>query len=375
MNQISAAENYVIDFENGRWRLTSANNSDDNLRKVMVEAISGQPLRYVTSFASTRRLPREGMLDVDIVRQVVLGWSQHDESWHLGLLLRHELADQRGSRWCELAYWPDPDQAVFADLAREAGSALADVLDRPLNVIPPRERPVKVEAPPAPLPDLPLICGDWLLDRELDGRALVYTRSSRWVRSHVFRVLWYLLWVVLYVILSIATLNTDLALPNAGTMLPNPELLPYIGLGAAIILFGMALYALREIFRSPDRIVVDPESATIAALRGSNAHWQYHANDLQSVYVTQVVSRKGKKKRTISHSELNLHLGGGDFRQLFQHPDQETIIPIEEDEPKVAEEGIIPLKRDQIRTDVQAAALYTAEALGGLPAWYDQRTQ
>jgi hypothetical protein len=369
MSQIFAAENQIIDYDAQRWRLLI--NSNGAGPRVVVEAAPGMPLRYVPSFANTRRLPQGGALPVDYVVQVVLGWSNHDEAWHLGLVLNRDLADTRGSRWCEIAHWPDPDTTTFIDLARQAGETLAHTLDRPFVVIPPRiDR--AAPPPPPPLPDLPLSCGLWTLERVQPADVIQFTRSRRWATSRLTRMVWYAFWVVVYVLLAVTTLNTDLALPNAGTMLPNPELLPYLGLLAAGVLVLMTLYMLGELFTRPNRIVLDFDGRSIAALRGDRERWRYTDRDVQSVYVTHVVQRKGRR-RIVQQSELNLHFGGGRFRQVLQQAEQDDLLEAAENGVLVEDEAVVPLARGASVTDYQSAALYVAEALGGVPCWYDQR--
>ncbi len=371
MRRIAAAENLLIDMDSAHWRLLTNPNSDPNGERIIVEANAGEPLRYIPVFATTRRLPKSGTLSVDYIREVVLGWSNTDEAWHLGLLLGHDLAEARGSRWCEIAYWPDPDTTVFIDLAREAGETLAQTLSRPFELIPPRPRTV-VDAPPVPLPDLPINCGLWMLERPESSETLQFVRSRSWTVSRLLRAAWYTLWVVVYIILSVSTLSTDLALPNAGTMLPSPQILPYLGLVAAIVLIGMILYIFYELLTLPDRIVVDPQRRVIAALKGTQTRWQVSGDELQSVYVTQVVNKSGKK-RAIYQAELNLHLGGGSFQRVIDQSQQEEMpMPVGE---KTAVDGIYLLQRGQMLSDFQAAGLYVAETMGNLTCWYDQRVR
>src|SRR5690606_22994099 len=123
---------------------------------------SNKGLRYSKSFGTTRRLPESGFIESQEVQQVVLGWQQTDESWHLGLILQPELADVRGSRWCELVYWPDPDITVFQDLAQTTGQELAQLLGIPFYVIPPQV--VEKTVPRRDLPPLPLNFGDWQME-------------------------------------------------------------------------------------------------------------------------------------------------------------------------------------------------------------------
>src|SRR5688572_2672967 len=108
MNPISAAENHSIHSANARWRLLYSD-------KPLAEA-TARGFRYGLRFGSSRRLNESGVLERNDILQVVLGWQQADESWHLGLILASEIAAERGSRWCELVSWPDPDIHVFQDL-------------------------------------------------------------------------------------------------------------------------------------------------------------------------------------------------------------------------------------------------------------------
>lgn len=371
MTQISAAENLLIDITPNRWRLIQ-NGENGTQPRVLVEANGDPAFRYTAGFGRSRRLPGDGSLPIDYVREVVLGWSAQDEAWHLGFLLAKDMAEARGSRWCEIVHWPDPDQTVFAELAREAGETLAQTINRPFDLIRPRSAPA-VEPPPD-LPALPLVAGVWSLQPTTTAAgtsALVFVRASRWLVGRIFRAVWYLFLAVIYVALSIATLETDLALPNAGTMLPNPELLPYLGIGVAVLLVGMVGYILIEIFTQPGRIIVDPAQRIVAAYRGSRQRWLVPADDVQAVYVTQVVNKRGKK-RSIYHGELNLLLKDNRFKKLFEHTEQEEL-PGETSGP--AQDGVTPLDRYTMRGQFHAAGLYVAEALGSLPCWYDQRTR
>ena len=87
-----------------------------------------QGLHYNERFASTRRLPPTGVLTQGQVLQVIAGYQRADESWHLGVVLDAPLTESRGSRWVELAHWPDPDKTTFVDVAQSAGRGLATVL-------------------------------------------------------------------------------------------------------------------------------------------------------------------------------------------------------------------------------------------------------
>ncbi|MBC8170313.1 MAG: hypothetical protein H7X77_01515 [Anaerolineae bacterium] len=366
MTRISTSENLTIDYTPAYWRLSM---NGDLQERTIIEASPGRALRYVNGFAERRRLPGES-LPGHLIKQVVLGWSDGDQSWHLGLLLTSELAQQRGSRWCELARWYDPDTIEYATAAEHAARALSQALDRPFRLIPPVGQ-AYVEPEIRELPALPLKCGIWKMEREGDQLQLV--RAPNWLYSRALRVIWYTFWAVIYLILSIATLTTKLALPNSGTLLPNPRLLPLLGLGAAAVLLIIVLKNLFDIFTQTDKIVIDPVGRTITARRGSSTRWQFAADQLQAVYVSQVVGRR-RLKRTVYHGEINLQTSDQKFRGVIvQDREEERLEKSAKETPLRAE--VIPLTANEVDTDLQAAAVYIATALGNLPCLYDQRVQ
>ncbi|MFW5772358.1 MAG: hypothetical protein ACOCZH_03460 [Phototrophicaceae bacterium] len=367
--RIAAADNLAIYSELERWQLVEYD--EDGAGQVVVEAVPGQPINCTEGFAVTHHLPRSGSLPLELVQQVVLGWSADDEAWHLGLLLARDLADVRGSRWCALARWPDHDTTVFADMAREAGRSLAQTIHKPFNVVPPRG-PVVRQPPPEPLPALPVEISGWSL-RQLDANQLEFTRTGRWVRAKVMRLVWYSFWIVIYLVLSIATLRTDLALPNAGTMLPNPELLPYLGLAAAVVLAGMVLFILRDLLFLSNRLVIDGAQQRVLIMRGKRPRQIIHTSDIQAVYASHVVNRR-RKRRKIYHSELNLLLASGKFRRLLQDSSEEEVAQAGDPAPNGSpNDELRPLTGGTARTTLQVMALHISKTLGDLPCWYDQR--
>lgn len=369
--RISAGNNLSIDMTPDHWRLVV---NGDNAERVLVEAASGEPLRYMPTFGQRRRLPDTGILPTLYVQRVVLGWSVKDEAWHLGLLLESELASARGSRWCEIAHWPDPERDLYVDDATRAGTALASIITRPFDLIPPRDEtalpvtaPAVAPATPAytplhPLPSLPIDLDEWKLSRTAPD-TLEFKRSGAWTRAKLLRVFWYLLFTIVYLVLSIKTLEGRIALPK-------PEFLPYLGLLSAGILLLLAIGNVLRIGRTPNRIVVEAGRG-VTALRGRGKRWHVPVSDIDSVYASQVVSRKVKRdKRTIHYGELSLLLNNGKFRRLlYNNQAVEKAFYLAEDTP--AQEEVVPLN-EGAETSLQAAAAYVAQSLG-LPAWYDQR--
>ncbi|MCU0498603.1 MAG: hypothetical protein MUF87_14730 [Anaerolineae bacterium] len=361
-----AAENLTIETSPDRWRIYL---NGDGQERLILEATRGVPLRYAALFAQRRNLP-DNALPTNQIKQVILGWSQSDQSWHLGLLLMPDLAQQRQSRWCEIAHWFDPDSRQYAAIAEQSARALAQTLDLPFRLIPPQIETVKTPII-AQLPALPLKCGLWTADR--DGENIVFTLSQRWTYTKLGRIIWYSFWAVIYVLLSVATLTTRLALPNSGAMLPNPQVLPYLGLGTAVILLLIVLYGIYEIRTTPNRLVIASDDQTISAYRDGHQRWQYSVDDMVSIYVSQVVGQRGNR-RIVYHGEINLQLPNGRFHSVLVQTEEEERIERNSRDEKLREE-ITALDAAQIDTDLQAAALYIAQTLGDVPVWYDQRTQ
>src|SRR5436190_9837550 len=268
MERISAASNVVIEVQPESWRLLVNGSGTE---QVLVEAQRGEPLRYGASFGSRRNLPVDGVLPREIIQRVVLGWSDNDNAWHLGLVLKGELVAERGSRWCGLAHWHDPLANQYEQVATEAGKTLANHIDCPFTIIPPNgvvTTPEIAEAPevitstriavpnlePAqevlPQPELPLSFDLWTLRSSSEGLEL--TLSPSWGRSKLMRVGWNIVWLIVFIILTGTTLT-------AGIALPRPELLVWLGFASIILLVVIILYNIYELFTNVNRIVFAPE--------------------------------------------------------------------------------------------------------------------
>ncbi len=359
MDRISAAGNLTIEHNIDHWRLLSTSNGQE---RTLLDAEKGKPVHYIEIFGSKRKLPKGGILSIGDIQRIVLGWSPEDECWHLGLLLEPELSEQRGSRWCELARWPDQETTVFSDVASDAGRALARTLDRPFNLIEPDRSAItgrETNVPPPPLRTLPIEFDQWTMKRQ---SALQLVRSSQWTRQHLLRLAWYALLVVAYFVLSLVTLQGAIALPK-------PEFLPYLGIVVGVFILGMFLYTLYELFNRPNRVVIDNMGVT--GLRGKKRSWQVHTEQISAVYVSEITNRKGKK-RNIYHGELNLYLKDGSFRNLLQQPNavEEDIVP----DPNDVEESVTPLTLYNAQSDLQMAGLHVAQTLG-VECQYDRRTK
>ncbi|MDX2159971.1 MAG: hypothetical protein SF162_01475 [bacterium] len=275
-DRIPAGGNLWIDAQATRWRLLIQTNG---VERTLVEAETGQPIRYAAAFAAQRRLDDSAVLRPEEIDQVVVGWSNKDESWHLGLMLSAALAQARGSRWCELAHWEDPLTTRHPMTASAAGERLATVIGRPFafvkaktdapnaNPVPPpapsAPRPAfelppsrrdsyasqpslaadaalplsdpyghyvvpaapvpapaaplnpALSAPPPPLPPLPIALDSWIL-RQPTPALLVLERVGSWGRTRLLRTLWYTFLSGVFLLLSVGSLTSGIALPRIG---------------------------------------------------------------------------------------------------------------------------------------------------------------
>ncbi len=360
VDRISAADNLTIEMQPDFWRLIA---NGDGGQRTLLEAQRGQPVRYITPFALSRRLPDIGALPAEQIQRVVLGWSSSDEAWHLGLVLRQELAEVRGSRWCEVAHWPDPEKSIYSEVATRAGEMLAQAVTRPFYLVPPRTQPA---APERSLPELPFHFDIWHLERSEKGR-LQFVREAAWARATVRRILWYSFWTVIYVVLVVASLT-------AGIAPVRPEFLPLLGIFSAVVLVGLIIINLYRLLAWPDRLVINPETHTLRALRGQRERWRMTRDEIEAVYITHVLAKRGRKQRAhkpVAHySELNLQRSNGDFYYILSTDQPQEYLVETEIAPE--DDTILPLTSDDVSTHFQAAGLYIARALG-VPCWYDRR--
>lgn len=375
MPRIAVSANTLVDYSPDRWRLIQVYDTD--APKLIVEAKAGLPFRYNGYFAVSRDLPEAGEIQLADLGQVVLGWSNESSSWQLGLTLSPELALARSSRWFELLRFTNPDADAHEGAATQLGAALADTLGIPFS----STSPLAIEPEPEPvaLEPLPLELGHWRLEEASQKRGgegeLSLIREKRWLRAKQRQIAWYGALTLVYLGVSIATLTSELGLPIAGTLIPNPAWLPYLGIVVAILLLLAIARLLRMILREPNAIVINPYEKTISASRGVRQLWKVNAGGVQSIYASELVKKRGRKP-TVLHGEINLHLLDGRFTPILV--DQEKIIdallpgrdPLTEKE-RPAEVHV--LEPDAVSTALQAAAIHISVGLGELPVWYDRR--
>jgi len=377
MTQLSADANARIQYDPSAWRLLASDEYDRETP--LLEVIRGRPLMFDRMFSAEQRLSTDPLDGADI-EQVVVGWSEDDLCWHLGFTLNAERAAQRGGRWVGLAHWYDPTAADLGEQVQEAGQALSAIIGQPFTLIPPRMREkAKTQASSEMdsdeadgltedylLPDLPLRFGAWQMTR--DGESFVLARVDRWQVQGLLGVLWYLFWAVAFLLVSVATLLDSLALPYTGILLPDRALLPYLGIAGGVVILGLTLRAVWRLRHTVSRIIITPSAGTITAFMGNRQAWQYTADAIQDVYVTQLMQQRGKR-RVIHYGEINLRLRDNRFVRVLEHDHEQEKVMSNLDFAIV--DSIAPLR--DIDSELQAAAAYIAEGLGDLSCVHDQR--
>ncbi len=374
MTRIAVSANSLVDYSPDRWRLIKV--ADPKAPKLVLEAKRGAPLRFDAYFAASRDLPESGEILQADLGQVILGWSKESGSWQLGLTLSPEISLARSSRWFEILRFTHADPAVHEEEATRLGQALAQALGIPFAST---DAGIAAEPEPEPIPlvDLPLHLGMWRLqpaDEKGEGE-LRLLREKRWLQSRLRQIAWYGLWILIYLGVSIASLISELGLPIAGTLIPDPSWLPYLGLVVAGLLALAIARQVMIILREPDALRINAFERTMSAWRGDKQLWKINAGRVQSVYASEVVKKRSRRP-TILHGEINLHLLDGSFLSLMI--DREKIVDAllpgsDSAAEKKRPEGVLALEPAEVTTALQAAAVHIALGLGELPVWYDRR--
>jgi hypothetical protein len=375
MPRIAISANTLVDYSPERWRLIQVDDRAEP--KLIVEAKTGLPFRYNGYFAVSRDLPEAGEILPADLGQVLLGWSNETSSWQLGITLSPEISLARSSRWFELLRFTNADAAVHETKAIQLGAALSNTLGIPFTSTTPLE--VEPEPEPVVLEPLPLGLGLWRLEEAEQKRSahgeLRLVREKRWLRAKQRQIAWYGLLTAAYLWVSITTLTSELGLPIAGTLIPNPAWLPYLGIAVALLLLLAIIRLLLIVRREPNTIIINPYEKTISAFRGNQQLWKVNAGSLQSIYASEVVKKRGRKP-TVFHGEINLHLLDGRFMPVLV--DNEKIVDalLPGRDPAAEKErlpGVHVLEPEAVSTALQAAALHIGVCLGELPVWYDRR--
>ncbi len=406
MKTIKVSDGLVIKIDQDEWRLVT--DRSDGL--TLFSAGADRPAwSYRPEFARLRGLPSEGALPPDVVEEVVVGWSAADSAWHLGLLLRPDLAAERGGRWCLVARWSSLAAPVEQAVVEEAGRALAAALGKRLRVVGPRpagaargmpaaapplqETPGMAQAVPAPestaprVPapiTLPLDLGDWRL-RQID-LGLQLEHAGVWSGGSLWHVLWRGGLAALFITISVLTLRSEYAPVQ-------PAFLPYIGLAIGAGLTVAALVVVIRLLRT-EVVVIDAEEQQVRRHLDltSDVIATYEFSEIAAVVATQI-SQGGRQRGENGTPDRMLHEGW--LHLLLEAPRMETgkareyrpedayvsLAYIDATEGEIVEahfEGSrkdrqpVLLTRADATTNVLRAAVLMADAIG-VAAYVDQR--
>jgi hypothetical protein len=279
---LTAADQLFIEFDAERWTLQVLGNPDP---AVIASAVR---LAYSPIFATARRLSPSGLSPSDIA-MVVVGWSEEDHSWHLGLLLDPTLGAERGGRWCEIARWATPS----GNDAETAGRKLAAILDRPFRLVPP-ETYAPAALPASTLEDapepsspavqpLPLHFGEWTVTALFNG--MQWERTPRWRTDQLLRGGFFAIMTPLFFIASLGALLTPFAKVQ-------PDWLPLLGLALGGVMLLFALNAFLTVLGTPTT-TVDTRLRIIQQKRRSNKKMiQAPFEGLEYVLISHSVVRK-----------------------------------------------------------------------------------
>jgi len=301
MPTVTAADDLTIQYDSARWYLYNGRGESE------LPVVSAAPggMAYTPAFATARRLPESGFLSAEQIVLVALGYAAEDSAWHLGVMLTPEAALGRGSRWCGLARWHSEAAAAAEPTAR----ALAALWEKPFKLIPPSApaapalpsaEPSEPSAPDLPPMPLPILAGDWLLDKR-EG-AYILRHSKDWRRGLLIRMLFFSLLAPLFAILSIGALSTPFAPVS-------PEWLPYVGLGIAALLAGLVFWQWRAI-RHETCVVIDLRNQLVRLTNrsGSRVRLQFPYESAEYVLISHVVNRRKPADETPRVQKVGLEV-------------------------------------------------------------------
>lgn len=263
---IQAAHNLTIQLDQTVWRLFNGALPPDPSGAVPA-LLEARPdgIRCAPVLARARQLPNDGKLSPADITRVVVGWAPEKQNWHLGLMLAVHPDSNFRSRWCGLASWPGGPSGEYAEQARQAGQALARIIDRPFYLVPPSE-PVRVEvgetqmlqtttrmeaAPVAvakavPLQNPPFEFDKWLMAATPTG--MIWRRRGRWLAVSAARVMGYTILVGIFLVLAVGAQTRGLAKVN-------PFWLPGLGIAVAATLAVIAVVSGAALLASSDTII------------------------------------------------------------------------------------------------------------------------
>ena len=370
MKQIPADRSRIITLEQDKWRILQ-NDSTPPIEIVKANTTTG--LEFEETFAKTHHIPNSGQLSRNHVSEMVLGWSEREVTWKLGMVLHDQNNGQANKRWFELATWYDFDGTEMVDTVNATGETMAGVLGVPYQTLIPERIQVQDQTD-EPLPSTPLSFGIWnfdAIDKSSDGEATRYLfqRKRQWQWRKIRRIVWYSLWCVVFLLVAIGTLSLPIDLPNTGTLV-NPEWLPYMGIISAAILATIVIMTIYELISTPTKLLLNRNEQSVSSWVRDKEDWKIRADAVQAVVVSEVLSKRNRRL-PISHGEINLQLHDDRYHHVLS---LETAEDFDKQE-LLFEEKTTNLTTKTVSTPLQIAALYIARNLGDVPVYYDVRTR
>lgn len=400
---LRAAHNLTITILPHAWRLYNGlpHPEAQDLPAPLVEA-SPQQIACAAAFAQARQLPRPVLVPEDIAR-VVVGWAPETRTWHLGLLLAAQTQDQPRLRWCGLVSWPAGSAHQHRDAAHTAGRALAQLIRRPLHVIPAPAQPVpdsgdtqpvqstaRLEPRPLPAPPIerpittpvipqrpaiapqqpPIVFEEWILRATPQG--YLWARRGRALAGTILRAGILAALVVLYIVLGVGTQTSGLAEVRPGW-------LPWLGLGVALVLTGLVAASLAQLLGTTD-LLIDTRARTVTA-RGrfsGRRRWQVPFDQVAYVLLSQTPARQQGSARDGGavpiQQDVWLHLYDGTHFRPLAALEGVTGTSARWDEIREAQKtpGRRRLRLDEYDTPAHHAAQVLANAID-VEAWLDIR--
>jgi hypothetical protein len=335
METIHAAHNLTITIESGSWQLLNGTYHPDRAG-APVSLLAAQPGQITCSraFAQARQLPADGTLVPADVARIVVGWAPESQNWHLGLLLAARPETDFKMRWCGLASWPRGQETDYVNQARQAGQALANLIDRPFHLIPPAQRQVNnlsetqpqqatvrlddddieanIEAAVELVPP-PYEFEEWVMQAVPKG--YVWQRRSQWVAMAGLRAVFFAVLAGSFLVLGFGTQTRGLAPVE-------PRWLPWMGIGVAVMLI---VNALRQawLFLSVTDVIVDTTTREVRSQSRfiTRVQWRAPFDRVAYVLVSQSparsLGRKGTDSSVAVAQDVWVHLyDGQEFHQI-----------------------------------------------------------
>jgi hypothetical protein len=352
MQAIPAANDLRIEFDAESWRLVSHElETETRLVEATPEGLVTHPV-----FRAARSLPGATIAPAQIVR-VMLGWAPENEAWRLGLLLTDGSAtvvDTTQMQWCELAAWPGELFEADPQRLRYAGQALARLLNRPFQLVPP-STPSRVPAigtTPAPLDDidadldaddedtpentnlsnptaqtappnirhlvpeievadLPIMVTHWRLIPTATG--VQWERLQRWWLFGIGRLVLIFALSVLFLVLSIGSLTRGIAAVE-------PTWLPNLGVAIGLVLVVALLQTLWTMLNS--RMVAVDRFRGELYERGvllPFIHWRIPFDQIEYILISQNAPRPmGRRQhREPMHTAQDIWLHAFDGQNFY----------------------------------------------------------